>query len=100
MLCFLLADFDKVFVRNKVTKELAGFRAGINGKCGALPRQQGWLIPGAQPEGIKLGEPLGNKNILKLSPVAKGTTCSPTFKCHSPDYVSFTIPSLSKATKG
>lgn len=35
MFWFLLVDFDKVFVRNKVTKELAGFQAGINGKCEA-----------------------------------------------------------------
>lgn len=35
MFWFLLVDFDKAFVRNKVTKELAGFQAGINGKCEA-----------------------------------------------------------------
>lgn len=46
-----------------------------------------------------MGEPLGKKNVLKLSLVAKGTTRSPTFKRRTPDYVSFTIPSLSKATK-
>lgn len=46
--CFLLVDFDKVFVRNKVTKELAGFQVGINGKREASQRQKGWLIPGAQ----------------------------------------------------
>lgn len=45
---FLLVDFGKVFARNKVTKELSGFQAEINGKCEATQCQKVWLISGAK----------------------------------------------------
>lgn len=62
--------------------------------------QKGWLISGAKQWGLKLEEPLGNKNLLKLSLAAKGVTCTSTFKNHSPDQTSFAISSLSKPAKG